>query len=153
MSESSADKIESLDDKSIKHIRVVLNPDISQSLQSMEEFEREIDISQIKSQSESIPEPSSSQSSPKLFSGSGSPLLSQPSESEEPSEIKIDSQMDDIQEKYEQMRKQYDFRHIQAKSANLHPPEISGDDLKGVCGIANMGNTCYANSCLITDCP
>ncbi|WP_411028704.1 hypothetical protein, partial [Salmonella sp. s60093] len=27
-------------------------------------------------------------------------------------------------------------------------PDISGNDLKGVCGLANMGNTCYANSCL-----
>ena len=58
-------------------------------------------------------------------------------------------QEQDLQSKFEEMHSRYDFCKTATRNmANSHPPDISGDDLKGVCGIANMGNTCYANSCL-----
>jgi ubiquitin C-terminal hydrolase len=55
----------------------------------------------------------------------------------------------DIDKKYEEMRSRYDFRRTaERKAHHAHPPDISGNDLIGVCGIANVGNSCYANSCL-----
>jgi ubiquitin C-terminal hydrolase len=47
------------------------------------------------------------------------------------------------------MRARYQIRpRLQKPEAVSLPPDISEADLKGILGIANLGNTCYANSTL-----
>lgn len=124
-------------------------------LPSMEEVEPVFELAS----ADSIGDLSDSPDSHELFSNPTSPIYPMdfsdvPAEmscSDDTDKIKIDDPPEDIQKSYEEMRRRYDFRLTPSRMStgtNSRPPEISGDDLKGVCGIANMGNTCYANSCL-----
>jgi ubiquitin C-terminal hydrolase len=141
------EKIESPIDESIKHIQIY-----TEHLSSMEELEPVFNLSK----EEFIENLSKSPDSQELFSNPGSPIVAADfldisDGFIESAEIKIEDPPVDIEKSYEEMRRRYDFRQTPGRmsaGANSHPPEISGDDLKGVCGIANMGNTCYANSCL-----
>ena len=84
----------------------------------------------------------------------GSPAiedLEAESESETAPELetapKPEPDADDLDDKFLEMRSRYNFRPTPQRMPAI-PPDISGNELKGICGIVNLGNTCYANSCL-----
>lgn len=71
-----------------------------------------------------------------------------PSEEEE-EEPQEENEEKSMEQRMMAMRGRYQFRpRLQRPEAVSLPPNVSEADLKGILGIANLGNTCYANSTL-----
>ena len=81
-----------------------------------------------------------------LISDMGLPVDRDPEPAAEPADPAAESTAESaehMESKFEELRGRYQFRQTPARmKAQRHPPDISGNDLKGVCGLANMGNTC-----------